>query len=211
MEKETKDNQAQHIINTDILSIFKLANGIQWKEVRQNSIYRILYLATVLYRFRYPNETNLFSNYKFSIEPSGPYDSNISQSLIFLMKDNFLDKVDDSEDILKLNINNAERVFKIGIDNERYDWLKQVVYILGIYGENKIYDFIFRDPQYQTTIMSNTQQGLYTGDDNETVKTLQGFQEAFEETLNNKNKISSQTYLELYFEYIFSKILKRIK
>ena len=122
-----------------------------------------------------------------------------------------MDKVDESEDILKLNITNTDKVFKIGLDQERFGWLKQVVYILGIYGENKIYDFIFRDPQYQTTIMSNTQQGLNTGDDNETIKTLQSFQDAFEETLNNKNKISSQTYLELYFEYVFSKILKRIK
>jgi len=36
------------------------------------------------------------------------------------------------------------------------------------------------------------------------------FKSAFEESLgNDKNKINSQTYLELYFEYVFGKILKR--
>ena len=75
---------------------------------------------------------------------------------------------------------------------------------------HKIYEFIFRDPEYQTTIKSNTQQGLNTDLNNETVKTLKSFQEAFEETLTEqKEKLSSQTYLELYFEYVFSKILKR--
>lgn len=209
MEKEINDKRDQYLIYTDILAIFKLASDIQWKEVRQNSIYRILYLSSVLYSFRYPNKNNPFSFYKFSVDPTGPYDSNISSALDFLIKDEYITRT-TGDDIFELGINSSENVFKIDIGQERYEWLKQVMYILGIYGENKIYEFIFRDPEYQTIIKSNTQQGLNTDLNNETVKTLNSFQEAFEETLTaQKEKLSSQTYLELYFEYVFSKILKR--
>ncbi len=209
MEKESKDKGDQYLIYTDILAIFKLASDIQWKEVRQNSVYRILYLSSVLYSFRHPEKGNPFSIYKFTVDTTGPYDSNISKAFDFLIKDEYIKRT-TGDDVLAIGKNSSNDVFKIEIGQERYEWLKQVMYILGIYGENKIYDFIFRDPQYQTTIKSNTQQGLNTDINNETIKTLKSFQEAFEETLKEqKEKLSSQTYLELYFEYVFSKILKR--
>ncbi|PKO00667.1 MAG: hypothetical protein CVU43_13910 [Chloroflexi bacterium HGW-Chloroflexi-5] len=209
MEKEPKDKGDQYLIYTDILAIFKLASDIQWKEVRQNSVYRILYLSSVLYSFRHPEKSNPFSIYKFTVDTTGPYDSNISKAFDFLIKDEYIKRT-TGDDVFAIGKNSSNDVFKIEIGQERYEWLKQVMYILGIYGENKIYDFIFRDPQYQTTIKSNTQQGLNTDINNETIKTLKNFQEAFEETLKDqKEKLSPQTYLELYFEYIFSKILKR--
>lgn len=199
----------QYLIYTDILAIFKLASNIQWKEVRNNSIYRILYLSSVLYTFRYTDKKNPFNIYNFSVDITGPYDSNISSAINFLIKDEYLLRA-TGDDIFKLGINSKNDVFKIDIGQERFEWLKQVVNILGIYGENKIYEFIFRDPEYQTIIKSNTRQGLNIDLNNETVKTLKGFQEIFEETLTDKKEnISSQTYLELYFEYVFSKILKR--
>lgn len=210
MEKETKDKGDQYLIYTDILAIFKLASDIQWVEVRQNSVYRIVYLSSVLYSFRYPEKNNPFSIYKFTVDTSGPYDSNISKAFDFLIKDEYIQRT-TGDDVFAIGKNSGNDVFKIEVGQERYEWIKQVMYILGIYGENKIYDFIFRDPQYQTTIKSNTQQGLNTDADNETIKTLISFQAAFEETLTkDKEKLSSQTYLELYFEYIFSKILKRV-
>lgn len=209
MEREPKDKGDQYLIYTDILAIFKLASDIQWKEVRQNSVYRILYLSSVLYSFRHPYKNNPFIIYKFTVDTTGPYDSNISKAFDFLIKDEYIRRT-TGDDVLAIGRNSGNDVFKIEVGQERYEWIKQVMYILGIYGENKIYDFIFRDPQYQTTIKSNTQQGLNTDVNNETVKTLKSFQSAFEETLEkDKEKISSQTYLELYFEYVFSKILKR--
>jgi hypothetical protein len=209
MEKETIDKRILYLTYTDILAIFKLASDIQWKEIRQNSIFRILYLSSVLYSFRYPDQDNPFSIYKFSVDLTGPYDSNVSSAIDFLIKDEYIIRT-TGEDVFKIGNISSNHVFKIGVAQERYEWLKQVMYILGIYGENKIYDFIFRDPQYQTTIKSNTLKGLNTESNNETVKTLIGFQEAFEETLTEQKEIlSSQTYLELYFEYVFSKILKR--
>lgn len=209
MEQEINDKRDQYLIYIDILAIFKNGTNIQWKEIRQNSIYRILYLSSVLYSFIYPERSNPFKIYKFNVDSSGPYDSNISSALNFLIKDEYLERV-NGDDILALSLNSNSNVFKIDTSQERYDWIKNVMYILGIYGENKIYDFIFRDPQYQTTIKSNSQQGLNTDVDNITIVTLKSFQAAFEETLaTRQGEVSSQTYLELYFEYIFSKILKR--
>ena len=208
MEKEPKDKGDQYLIYTDILAIFKLASDIQWKEVRQNSVYRILYLSSVLYSFRHTDKSNPFSIYKFTVDTTGPYDSNISKAFDFLIKDEYIKRA-TGDDVLAIGKNSGNDVFKIEVGQERYEWIKQVMYILGIYGESKIYDFIFRDPQYQTTIKSNTQQGLNTDANNETIKTLMSFQAAFEQTLSDTTKISNQDYLELYFEYVFSKIIKK--
>jgi hypothetical protein len=204
-----KSNNTQYLIYIDILSIFKIAKDIQWLTIRQDSLYRILYLSSVLYAFRHDKSKNPFSIYRFIVDTTGPYDANISKAITFLIKDEYIERA-GGEDIYKLGNNSASNVFDFHLEEERIDWIKQIIYILGIYGENKIYEFIFRDPQYQTTIKSNTQQGLNTETDNETTKTLVLFKEAFEESLGDSiQDISSQTYLELYFEYIFSKILKR--
>lgn len=209
MEKETKDKQDLYLIYSDILAIFKFASSIQWKEVRQSSIYRILYLSSVLYSFRHPDKKNPFTIYRFSIDSAAPYDSNISNAIDFLIKDDYIKRT-SGDDVFAIGGNPSESVFKIDINQERFEWIRQVMFILGIYGENKIYDFIFRDPEYQTTVKSNTQKGLNIDYNNETVKTLKKFQQAFEESLSGEhNKLSSQQYLELYFEYVFSKILKR--
>lgn len=209
MEKETKDKQDLYLIYSDILAIFKFASSIQWKEVRQSSIYRILYLSSVLYSFRHPDKKNPFTIYRFSIDSAAPYDSNISNAIDFLIKDDYIKRT-SGDDVFAIGGNPSESVFKIDINQERFEWIRQVMFILGIYGENKIYDFIFRDPEYQTTVKSNTQKGLNIDYNNETVKTLKKFQQAFEESLSGEHsKLSSQQYLELYFEYVFSKILKR--
>lgn len=209
MEKENKDKREQYLVYADILAIFKFANDIQWKDIRLYSIHRILYFSSVLYSFTYPDKDNPFSNYRFSVDTAGPYNENISSAIMFLVKDDFIKRT-TGDDIFALGNNPNNDIIKIESTKERYNWIKQIIFILGIYGENKIYDFIFRDPEYQTTIKSNTQQGLNTDLNNETIKILKSFQGAFEETLTEKKgKISSQTYLELYFEYVFSKILKR--
>ncbi|SEP06515.1 hypothetical protein [Flavobacterium sp. fv08] len=202
-------NNTQYLIYIDILSIFKIAKDIQWLTIRQDSIYRILYLSSVLYDFRHKNTENPFSIYRFIIDVTGPYDSNISKAITFLLKDDYIERA-EGEDVFQVGRNLPSNVFEFHLEEERIDWIKQIIYLLGIYGENKIYEFIFRDPQYQTTIKSNTAQGLNTDANNETTKTLELFKSAFEESLGSSiNDISSQTYLELYFEYVFSKILKR--
>ena len=50
---------------------------------------------------------------------------------------------------------------------------------------------------------------LNIGEDNTTVKFLNSFKMAFEEKLYNKeDALDNRKYLELYFEYIFGKILR---
>ena len=156
MATEYKNLNDKYLIYSDIISIFKIATEIQWKEVRQNSVFRILYLSTVLYSFIHTEKINPFNVYKFTIDITGPYDSNISDAMDFLIKDDYITRI-IGDDILALGSNIIDnKSFNITIGVERYNWIKLVMYILGIYGEHKIYDFIFRDPQYQTTIKENT-------------------------------------------------------
>ncbi|KQS46556.1 hypothetical protein ASG38_12235 [Flavobacterium sp. Leaf359] len=204
-----KSSNIRFMIYIDILSIFKIGRSIQWESFRENSIFRILYLSSVLYSFRFPEKESPFNIYKFSIDFTGPYDASISKAIAFLLKDDFIER-SEGEDVFRIGRNFSNEIFEINLEEERTSWIKQIIYILGIYGENKIYEFIFRDPEYQNTIKSNTNQGLNTTIDNQTVQTLSVFKEAFEESLgDNAHELSSQRYLELYFEYVFSRILKR--
>ena len=55
----------------------------------------------------------------------------------------------------------------------------------------------------------NSIYNLNIGEDNTTVKFLNSFKMAFEEKLYNKeDALDNRKYLELYFEYIFGKILR---
>lgn len=206
---ENRDSINRFIIIADILLIFQFASEINWKEIRQASISRILYISSVLFSFRSPDRTNPFDNYKFAVDNSGPYDLEINHALDFLVKDEYLKRT-SGEDVYQLDQNVIKDLGKKEINKERAEWIRQVIYILGQYGEGKIYDFIFRDPQYQLTIKSNTLQKVNTNPDNETIHILKQFQQAFEEEVTkNQLNLKPQRYLELYFEYVFSKILKR--
>lgn len=203
------DKDLRYLINIDILSIFKIGHNIEWNTIRDNSIYRILYLSSVLYSFRFAEKENPFSIYNFSVDINGPFDSNIAKSINFLLKDDYLSRVDGT-DVYTLGSNKIGESFNINLEQERIDWIRQILYILGIYGENKIYEFIFRDPEYQNNLKSNTNQSLNINTDNITIKVLKQFEEAFKESLGSEiQNISSQRYLEFYFEYVFGKILKR--
>lgn len=205
---EKKNNK--FLIYIDIISIFKTAYEVQWHTLRENSIYRILYFSSVFHSFIFnEDEENPFSIYNFSLNSQGPYDSNVADAINFLVKDEYIVRT-EGDDTFSLGTNQANRLEEFDVEKERSEWIKVIIHILGLYGENKIYEFIFRDPEYQIAIKSNTNQTLNTNLGNSSVETLNKFKSAFEESLgDNKNKINSQTYLELYFEYVFGKILKR--
>ena len=81
---------------------------------------------------------------------------------------------------------------------------------MGLYGESKIFGFTINDPLYKECIETNIQKILDTSSlENKTVKVLNDFKSAFEDTLDDVSNISREEYLELYFEYIFSKIITR--
>ena len=190
----------------DIYKLMKILTNIGWKSVRETSINRIIYLSAVLYSFRYPDESNIFKeDYIFTITLSGPEDPDIENALVNLESN---DVIAQSEEGYKVS-GNVSFSFKAKQDLRKTEWFEDIAYIVGIYGEDKIYDFIFRDPEYREALQGNSIYNLNIGEDNTTVKFLNSFKMAFEEKLYNKEyALDNRKYLELYFEYIFGKILR---
>lgn len=194
------------IKSEDVFKLMKALTNIGWKSVRETSINRIIYLSAVLYSFRYSGERNIFEeDYMFTITLSGPEDPNIENALINLESN---DVIIQSEEGYRIS-DNASFSFEAKQDGRKTEWFEDIAYIVGIYGEDKIYDFIFRDPGYRESLQGNSLYNLNIGEGNATVKFLNSFKKAFEEKLDHKeDALDSRKYLELYFEYIFGKILR---
>ena len=131
----------------------KILTNIGWKSIRETSINRIIYLSAVLYSFRYPDESNIFKeDYMFTITLSGPEDPDIENALVNLESN---DVIAQSEEGYKVS-DNASFSFKAKQDLRKTEWFEDIAYIVGIYGEDKIYDFIFRDPEYREALQGNS-------------------------------------------------------
>jgi hypothetical protein len=195
----------------DILTIMNFTLKLGWNEIRELSIYRILYLSSVLYSFKYPERRNPFiDDYSFIVSLRGPYSEVIEKSLIYLLTNHYIKKVCTNNDQYILDVNKNELTYMPGYQ-EKNEWLEIIIYILGVYGEDKIYDFIFRDPEYQDSIARNSQKELNLTPSNQTHQTLMKFKELFEKAMNEENdviELDDKAYLNMYFEYVFSKILK---
>ncbi|MEL1254077.1 hypothetical protein AAEO57_09845 [Flavobacterium sp. DGU38] len=189
--------------NNDIVGLMISIKNIGWTSIREQSIQRTLYLTKVLYSFVSNGENNLFEEYHFSVSIAGPYSELIKRSILDLRVREIL--IEDSEG----NIQIGNKDFQLSGDGNKFKWLKTIVYILGLYGESKIFSFTINDPLYKEAIETNSQKELDTSPENKTVKVLNSFKTAFEETLESVSNISKEEYLELYFEYIFSKIILR--
>jgi hypothetical protein len=197
--------------NDDIIYLLNAGSQIGWKEVKPQSIHRIIYLSKVLYSFVNEEEPNIFSNYHFSSSISGPISSIINDSLIDLQSKEFV----ISEEVgLKLEIN--EQPLKNRLDasidaekQQRQNWFKVIILLLGKFGENKIFSFTINDPLYLENIESNSPREIqFENAENKTLEVLNSFKIAFEESLSDTSSISREEYLELYFDYIFSQIIK---
>jgi len=208
MNSTTSEQFHLYNINEDVLTVVNIATELNWVPIREQSISRILYLASVLYSFRFRNQDNPFvKDYHFSVDASGPFYSLIKNSLIFLEANDYIKR--ESKNEISLGINNTINLNKLPNHETKAKWLRSIFYIIGVYGESKIYEFIIRDPQYQQNLNSNTLKDINIGPNNETVATLSTFKEAFEEELKEEaEQIDDKEYLELYFEYLFSKIIK---
>lgn len=197
--------------NTDVISIFYLSKEVGWKGISKISISRIFYFSASFYTFINPLKKNIFQDlYRFSIDFRGPICVDIDQSITDLLSKEYVQEK-ENEYFLNVKEYNSDINEILSIkDNDKYNWIKSVIYILALYGEDKIYDFIFRDPEYQDSYKSNSNDNLDIGSKSKTVETLNEFKEAFENNLlkNNEYKPNDIRYLELYFEYVFSKILK---
>jgi hypothetical protein len=196
-------------INIDICILLESCQKIGWKHLKKESIHRILYLINVLFSFKYEDENNPFyDSYEFSIDLNGPHCLEIERSLLFLETNEVIGVEEDSYFLISKNIPKINTAPDYNLRNE---WIKTIVYILGVYGENKIYDFVFEDPEYQYKLLANNSNSLNLDSNNETTQSLKSFKEAFENSLSadiDIKSIDNQKYLTLYFDYVFSKIIK---
>lgn len=197
--------------NDDIIFILYAGLKIGWEEIKPQSINRIIYLSKVLYSFVNESEPNIMGYYHFTSNTSGPISSIINRSLVNLESNEF---VSSNKTGVQLNIK-GEKLLNIldsSIDSvklSRQEWYKSILLLLGKYGENKVFSFTINDPLYKENIESNSPKEIaFTDDENKTLKVLNSFKEAFEKSIQDTSSIDKGEYLELYFDYVFSQIIK---
>ena len=203
-----KNQQNLNKVNSDIVGLIQIAKEIGWKSVNEWSIQRIFYLCTVLYSIKRPLTQNPFvEQYKFAVDLRGPYSDVIVKSLLDLETQDYI--VKSPEHSYSLGERDLSTLNKLPEYLLRHAWISIVIYILGIYGEDRIYDFIFKDPEYVDAIKRQSAKSIDTSDDNLSISNLIKFKKIFEENLGREtDKIKDKDYLEMYFEFVFSKILK---
>ena len=201
MKERTKEIFAS---SSDLLSLFKAVKEIGWSEMKESTIHRMLYLSDVVYGFKYP-ENKEFDHYHFSISAIGPYSKLVDQAITELQRRDIV--FSDEEGNLSADL---EMAIKQGLNvDSNIEWLRTIAYIIGFYGEKKVFGFVIQDPQYKDDFQRNSRFDINTSSSNKTIQTLISFKNAFEETLDDVSEIDDKEYLELYFEYIFSKIIKK--
>lgn len=186
----------------DMMTIISHAKKIGWDTIGMESVQRITYLMKVLYEFCH-NEDNLFDSYHFNVTVFGPYSELINRSLIFLLS---------SQRLVKDQNGNLMIVSSDGVDaiaEEKIKWIDTILLILGKYGENKVFSFVVNDPQYDTSVKANLSAEISCTSESETIKTLNDFKKAFEETLEDTTAISREEYISLYFDFLFSQIINQ--
>lgn len=187
--------------NIDIMTILSHASKIGWETVTVNTLQRFIYLLKVLYSFN-SDEENMFERYHFSVATYGPYSQLVYRSVVSLLSSNRLEGELEGE---------VRIISDDGVDamsEDRINWIEAILLILSKYGENKIFSFIVNDPLYDISVKSNQSSEIQVTPENETLSVLNNFKKAFEETLLDTSSISKIEYLSLYFDYIFSQIIK---
>lgn len=203
-----KNQQNLNKVNADIVGLVQLAEEIGWESINEWSIQRIFYLCTVLYSFKRPLSQNPFmEQYKFAVDLRGPYSDIVSDSLLDLQSQYFIKKsIENSYTLLERDFSILNKLPDYVL---RHEWISIVIFILGIYGEDKIYDFIFKDPEYVDTIKRQSAKSIDTSSENLSLSNLKMFKKIFEENLGQQaESLKDKDYLEMYFEFVFSKILK---
>lgn len=185
--------------NADLMTIIAHAKRIGWDSVGTNSLQRIVYMMKVLYTFNSDDE-NEFVYYHFSVSLFGPYSDLVYRGLVYLLSSQRL-LGDINGDV---SLNSTDGVDSIS--EEKIKWIDTILLILGKYGENKIFSFIVNDPLYDQSVKSNLSSEINTAPENITLKVLNDFKKAFEETLDTST-ISREEYISLYFDYLFGQII----
>lgn len=189
-------------VHIDIMTITAHARKIGWDTISVDTLQRFIYLLKVLYSFMNNRDENIFSQYHFNVTTFGPYSEIIYRSVVFLLASHRLEG--DMHGDVKITSNDGVDE----MDKERINWIDSILLILSKYGENKIFGFIVNDPLYDISVKSNQSSEIQVTPENETLLVLNDFKKAFEETLSDTSSISKEEYISLYFDYIFSQIIK---
>ena len=189
-------------VNIDIMTIAAHASKIGWETISVSTLQRFIYLLKVLYSFINSSDQNLFNQYHFNVTTFGPYSELIYRSVVFLLSTRRLEG-DMDGDVRIISKDGVDEM-----DTERINWIDSILLILSKYGENKIFGFIVNDPLYDVSVKSNLPSEIQVTSENETLLVLNDFKKAFEDTLPDTTSISKEEYINLYFDYIFSQIIK---
>ena len=189
-------------VHIDIMTITAHARKIGWDTISVDTLQRFIYLLKVLYSFMNNRDENIFNQYHFNVTTFGPYSEIIYRSVVFLLASHRLEG--DMHGDVKITSNDGVDE----MDKERINWIDSILLILSKYGENKIFGFIMNDPLDDISVKSNQSSEIQVTPENETLLVLNDFKKAFEETLSDTSSISKEEYISLYFDYIFSQIIK---
>lgn len=206
-----KDIKELYRTNDDIVFILNTGLKIGWEEVKAQSINRIIYLSKVLYSFANDAEPNIMDYYHFTSNLAGPVSAAINKSLTDLESREFT--ISENSGI-KLNIagQTLDNILDSSLDSEKkkkQEWYKTIILLLGKYGENKVFSFTINDPLYSENLTSNSPKEISFDDsENKTLEVLNSFKEVFEKSIKDTSSIGKEEYLELYFDYVFSQIIK---
>ena len=172
--------------NADMMTIIAHAKKIGWDTISYNSLQRVVYMMKVLYSFNHTDE-NVFGLYHFNVSLFGPYSDLVEKSLTFLLATQRL--MGDKEGDVRLNsIDGVD-----SMSNEKIKWIDTILLVLSKYGENKIFSFIVNDPLYEQSVKSNLSSEISTNPENDTLKVLNDFKKAFEETLEDTSSIDRKS------------------
>jgi hypothetical protein len=208
MDKASEERAQTLRIAGDIITVLDLSRELGWEPIRGQSISRIIYLASVLFSFRRGDKENPFArDYHFSVDLTGPFYPLIDNALAFLESNSYVTQ-NKQNDIL-LGPEKLPRINDLPNYEIKAEWIKTVFLIISVYGESRVYEFIIRDPQYQENLNTNAIKEINIDSNNKTQLVLNEFKQTFEESLGKDSyKIDDREYIQLYFEYIFSKVVK---
>ncbi|MEE3384350.1 MAG: hypothetical protein VZR36_04610 [Prevotella sp.] len=185
-----------------MMAISYYGKEIGWESIAGLSFHRILYLAKVLYVFRHGETASLFANYHFTAIINGPYSVQVNNALAYLSSS---DKLIEKDEMYTFN---SDKSLLDHFPEQKLSWLRFVLLLLGKYGEDKIFGFVINDPSYDHAVKTNRNVELDASAESLTVKVLNKFKKSFEETLDQSVVLSDEQYIDLYFEYLFSRIIK---
>lgn len=195
-------NSELYQVNEDIMAISYYGKEIGWESIAGLTFHRILYLAKVLYVFRHGTSEALFSTYHFTAIVNGPYSEQVNNSLAFLSSS---ERLLEKDEMFTFNSNKS---LLENFPAQKLSWLRFVLLLLGKYGEDKIFGFVVNDPSYDNAVKTNRNVELDVSSESLTIRVLDKFKSRFEETLDKNVTLSDEQYIDLYFEYLFGRIIK---